>query len=758
MTRRQFNTIVLLVFAGLYSFVSIGYSALSQSLTISGDLAYRYNGAILYDVLKNEANQGVYALEYKGAHLDSMNSSLYTKKIYHYYGANSNDGNVILNKNNVIFANHCWQMIRTTDTGGVKMIYNGEVENNQCLSTRGRHVGYGDAFKKEMNVDYWYGTDYTYDPVNHMFSVSGTKEFSSWNSTTGPGLVGKYTCGHSLDNVPCSTIYYIDSYIDSSNAILLSLVSNADYSSIGNMQYNIDFNSPRYVGYMYGDLYDFHSINLDYIDFKETDWMLIADTMEDNYYYSKTISKNGSVYTLDNPIRGSNIPEDSYAGYYTFASASVTSGAEVLYIFGEDTEGGYYTKQMTYPLDIGEYVLLIGESMTDNGNGTYTLTNTSYVDLFDWYNNYESYKNKYTCGDYYNTTCTNPRYIVETKPDIYNFVNAGEKIMVGKSVIETTLVDTILLRRDEWYDNYSASLNLSNFDDYKLTCGTTSANCTEQNLKFIHDKTDFGYYYIYNHYWGSSVTWDGSKYTLVNTIGINNYENYGAMFSHHYTCLEAGATSCTSVAYVYNFCFEQDPGAFGEKYILFENGVIDPSQVLSDMYTKNQNSSTIKRALDAWYKRNLLTYNDFIEDTIFCNNRSVTNLNGWDPLEGDITHRLEFKDNVINNDLSCPNITDRFSVSNQQAHLTYKIGLPTASELNLLNANNIRESSSWYWLSSPNYMHWYTSFINAVDSDGSISYCSVHDPGGLRPVISLNPGTKYYSGDGSMANPYRLTK
>ena len=46
----------------------------------------------------------------------------------------------ILDKNNVLFAGQCWQMIRTTDTGGVKMIYNGEAEDGKCLDTRGTHV------------------------------------------------------------------------------------------------------------------------------------------------------------------------------------------------------------------------------------------------------------------------------------------------------------------------------------------------------------------------------------------------------------------------------------------------------------------------------------------------------------------------------------------------------------------------------------------------------------------------------------------
>ena len=78
----------------------------------------------LYDVLKEEAESGGLAKEYTGEHHDSY-TEYPSKKIYHWYAENDDEGNQVLEKNNVIFAERCWQMIRTTDTGGVKMIYNG---------------------------------------------------------------------------------------------------------------------------------------------------------------------------------------------------------------------------------------------------------------------------------------------------------------------------------------------------------------------------------------------------------------------------------------------------------------------------------------------------------------------------------------------------------------------------------------------------------------------------------------------------------
>ena len=45
--------------------------------------------------------------------------------------------------NNVKFANMCWKLIRVTGTGGMKLIYNGDLDaNGKCTTTSGNHMGY----------------------------------------------------------------------------------------------------------------------------------------------------------------------------------------------------------------------------------------------------------------------------------------------------------------------------------------------------------------------------------------------------------------------------------------------------------------------------------------------------------------------------------------------------------------------------------------------------------------------------------------
>ncbi|MBQ3306781.1 MAG: hypothetical protein IJG68_01150 [Bacilli bacterium] len=79
----------------------------------------------LYDVFKEEAESGSGLVqEYTEEHHDSFTEEG-TEKIYHWYGSNDTNANTILDKWNVAFGGFCWQAYRTTDTGGVKLIYNG---------------------------------------------------------------------------------------------------------------------------------------------------------------------------------------------------------------------------------------------------------------------------------------------------------------------------------------------------------------------------------------------------------------------------------------------------------------------------------------------------------------------------------------------------------------------------------------------------------------------------------------------------------
>ena len=239
---------------------------------------------------------------------------------------------------------------------------------------------------------------------------------------------------------------------------------------------------------------------------------------------------------------------------------------------------------------------------------------------------------------------------------------------------------------------------------------------------------------------GTGVTYNGGNYTLTSTS--TTYDS-----THHYTCNNTTGT-CSAVRYYYykNYYMEISDGRTIE-------------QCLTDMLSAdnvNQTNSTIKTAIDNWYETNMTNYTARLEDTIFCNDRSIYSLGGWNPNGGDKEGHLEFKNSNLNGDLSCTNTTDKFSLSNSKAMLTYPVGLLTSSETYLLNNDNIRKTGSDYELISPNsFSSYYTNpYVRSVSSVGKISNNNVYSFSGVRPVVSLRPGTLYTSGDGSKNNPY----
>jgi aspartate/methionine/tyrosine aminotransferase len=115
---------------------------------------------------------------------------------------------------------------------------------------------------------------------------------------------------------------------------------------------------------------------------------------------------------------------------------------------------------------------------------------------------------------------------------------------------------------------------------------------------------------------------------------------------------------------------------------------------------------------------------------------------------------MYFKEYNVTSDLSCKNTTDQFSVSNNKAKLTYKIGLMSSPEMNILNNQKIIRTGQEYWLISP-----YFIYIGGYNRDvyyyGGLGNSYTLYEYGVRPAVSLKPGIKYVDGgDGSKANPY----
>ena len=183
----------------------------------------------LYDVLKETAEGNTQkAKEYTGEHNDTINH-IGNKKIYYWYYNNYSYPSTF--NNNVIFGNYCWLMVRTTDTGGVKLLYNGSVKNHKCeekyregITSYAQVIAgafnnnsyspayfgymynpdniYTDAYNNRPNASSIYGNSVSYsDGMYKLIDVSDERDATH-----------HYTCNSNQDTCEKVLYYYNNTY------------------------------------------------------------------------------------------------------------------------------------------------------------------------------------------------------------------------------------------------------------------------------------------------------------------------------------------------------------------------------------------------------------------------------------------------------------------------------------------------------------------------------------------------------------------
>ncbi len=169
------NMMILVVIFVVTLTSSIGYSALQSNLKVTADLNvlkdYIPDGT-LYDMMHHisemDNTNSKYVSSTKGIDFSQVSSNTNGKGVYelyttatdkypiHYYRGDVN--------NNVIFANFCWKIIRTTETGGVKLIYNGEASDDGKCDNTGADTSietsaYNESYDNAKYVGYKYDND-----------------------------------------------------------------------------------------------------------------------------------------------------------------------------------------------------------------------------------------------------------------------------------------------------------------------------------------------------------------------------------------------------------------------------------------------------------------------------------------------------------------------------------------------------------------------------------------------------------------------
>ena len=191
-----------------------------SSNTINGYLYVRVkakvkDGNTLYEYISKLANNGVDSSINFGRASSSTNgdginivSGTETSSfpIYYYRGNITN--------NNIIYAGFCWKIVRTTETGGVKLIYNGTPTNGKC-----NNIGKNSALKSNsaynnnsgspIYVGYMYGlTAYTTSQLseykNHLEDTGLVPDTNTQTETIGTTRVN--IAGRHNQNAKSSTI------------------------------------------------------------------------------------------------------------------------------------------------------------------------------------------------------------------------------------------------------------------------------------------------------------------------------------------------------------------------------------------------------------------------------------------------------------------------------------------------------------------------------------------------------------------------
>ena len=270
--------------------------------------------------------------------------------------------------------------------------------------------------------------------------------------------------------------------------------------------------------------------------------------------------------------------------------------------------------------------------------------------------------------------------------------------------------------------------------------------------------SDFGTYY-----YGSDVTWNGTTYTLSDAESgtIVDMYNKKKINNKHYTCLSAGS-SCSIVYYIHN----KHSVAGAAYYVTLTNGK-KIEDALDEMLNYNTTNSNIKTVIDNWYSTNMTNAAEYLENAIYCNNRNISILGGWNPNGGDVTSSLNFNDNDESDlKLTCQDKEDQFTLKVDSGGtlgygnnaLDYPVGLLTSKEASLAfdgSKTNYLNNNHYYFLLSP------YNFETSAARERYIFIGNLHDVGvndfeGARPAISLKQNILITGGTGEIEDPYTV--
>ncbi len=447
------------------------------------------------------------------------------------------------------------------------------------------------------------------------------------------------------------------------------------------------------------------------------------------------------------------------------------------------------------------------ETLTPPGAATSYSINDTFP---SWVFNADAY---YTYGDTYKVnadgtyTIENPKKVkyseglstLKGKYMVSSAFNYSDVKSTTDKLLETTNKKQLLMIRDTAADGFTYS---------KISGGMkTFPEVTEAVMASAADDYGTSYYFrgaVTNNYvefankcWRIvRVTGDGSiKLTLFN----NNAEGNANPCAEANDSGDAAITGRSKFYYAYNDnafvglmygnvgC--SDGVSYSQSSCTSAGGTWTASTSYANAHA-NINKSTILKYLEEWYDNNMATYNSYIADTIWCNDKSTVkdttfNPYGWSGFETNYgyglnanfygtTQRIVDAETAIqlgdSPTLICPNDDlggklSKYTVSdttNGNGALDKKIGLLTADEVVYAGGGNVnysyylvKNTENWVWwaLSPDDFVGNYAR-VWGVDGGSFLYNFDVNSNNGVRPSLSLKSTVPIASGKGTRTSPY----
>ena len=187
----------------------------------------------LYNLIKDGADTTT-VIDYKVRSGVSGTNGIYTTTatdgnipVYYFRG----DADKV--NNNIIFNNMCWKIIRTTETGGIKIIYNGIPMDGKCETRTGTSTQIGTSKFNESYNDNAY--------VGYMYGTAGSSTYEATHANTNESTIKKYIDNWYSQNFDSTTTSKLEDTVfcndRSTKAYDANTIGEPSLSYYGNLGY-----------------------------------------------------------------------------------------------------------------------------------------------------------------------------------------------------------------------------------------------------------------------------------------------------------------------------------------------------------------------------------------------------------------------------------------------------------------------------------------------------------------------------------------